>query len=115
MNREQRRKAAKFARSRGIDVTRPDLGVVTAPYKTDYIEVVTEQSRYTINLKDKLMRRIEGDDASHLTHDGDWYPYEDIYSCSVSFPLRVTWYDGDRLLLRETTPILEVIEMESVS
>lgn len=114
MNRQAKRKVAKFIKSKGIDVTKPDLSMVTAHYKTDLIEVLTEESRYVINLKDKLMLRIEGDDASHLHHDGDWYPYEDIYSCSVSFPLRVTWYDGDRLLMRESTPIIVVNEILSV-
>ena len=114
MNRQERRKAAKFIKSKGVDVTNPDLSIVTAHYKTDIIEVITEESRYFINLKDKMMRRIGGDDASHLHHDGEWYPYEDIYSCSVSFPLRVTWYDGDRLLMRESTTIIRVNELESV-
>lgn len=115
MNRQERRKAAKFIKSKGIDVTKPDLSMVTAHYTTDFIEVITEQSSYIINLRDKLARRKDGDDASHLSHDGEWYPYEDIYSCSVSFPLRMTWYDGDRLIYRESTPIVRVNELESVS
>lgn len=85
---------------------------MTAHYASDYIQVITEQSSYIINLKDKLALRVEGDDASHLHHDDEWYPYEDIYSCSVSFPLRMTWKDGDRLIMRTTTPIIAVNELD---
>jgi hypothetical protein len=113
VNRQERRKAARFVRSKGIDVTNPDLGVVTAHYESDHIQVVTEASSYIINLRDKLVLRIEGDDASHLHHDSEWYPYEDIYSCSVSFPLRMTWKDGDRLLMRTTTTIIAVNELDA--
>jgi len=112
MNREEKRNALRFAKKHGIDPNNPDLSIVTAHYSSDYIQVVTEASSYIINLKDKLALRIEGDDASHLTHDTEWYPYEDIYSCSVSFPLRMTWKDGDRLIMRETTSIIAVNELD---
>jgi hypothetical protein len=112
MNRQERRKATRFAKTKGIDVTDPDLSVVTAHYESDYIQVVTKASSYIINLRDKLVLRVDGDDASHLHHDSDWYSYEDIYSCSVSFPLRLTWYDGDRLLLRQSTTIIAVNELD---
>jgi hypothetical protein len=111
MNRRSRREALKFAKKQGFDPTKPDLGVVTAHYTTDHIQVITEASSYVINLKDKVALRIEGDDASHLHHDSEWYPYDEIYSCSVGFPLRMTWYDGERLLLRETTLITQVNEI----
>ena len=111
MNRKDKRAFLRQAKKHGIDPTKPDLGIVTAHYTTDYIQVITEASSYVINLKDKVALRIEGDDASHLHHDSEWYPYEDIYSCSVSFPLRMTWYDGDRLLMRSTTPITQVNEI----
>lgn len=112
MNREERRNAMRFVKKKGVDVSNPDLSVVTAHYATDHIQVVTEKSSYIINLKDKLALRVDGDDASHLTHDTEWYPYEDIYSCSVSFPLRMTWKDGDRLILRESTTIIAVNELD---
>jgi hypothetical protein len=112
MNRRDKRAFLKQARKNGIDPNNPDLSIVTAHYKSDYIQVVTEASSYIINLKDKLAWRIDGDDASHLTHDAEWYPYEDIYSCSVSFPLRMTWKDGDRLILRESTTIIAVNELD---
>lgn len=112
MNRKDKRAFLKEARKHGIDPNNPDLSIVTAHYKSDYIQVITEASSYIINLKDKVAQRKEGDDASHLHHDSEWYPYEDIYSCSVSFPLRMTWKDGDRLILRETTPIIAVNELD---
>jgi len=113
LNRKDKRAFLREAKKHGIDPNKPDLSMVTAHYKGDYIQVVTEQSAYIINLKDKLALRIEGDDASHLHHDEKWYPYEDIYSCSVSFPLRMSWKDGDRLVLRTTTPIIAVNELDS--
>lgn len=112
MNRKDKRAFLRQAKKQGIDPNNVDLSIVTAHYESDYIQVITEQSSYIINLKDKLALRIEGDDAAHLHHDSLWYPYEDIYSCSVSFPLRMTWKDGDRLLLRETTPIIAVNELD---
>jgi hypothetical protein len=112
MNRKDRRSFLRQAKKHGIDPNKPDLSVVTAHYSSDYIQVITEQSSYIINLKDKLVKRVEGDDASHLHHDSEWYPYEDIYSCSVSFPLRMTWKDGDRLILRESTTIIAVNELD---
>jgi hypothetical protein len=112
MNRRDKRSLLRQAKKHGIDPTKPDLSVVTAHYTKDYIQVVTEKSSYIINLKDKLALRVDGDDASHLTHDTEWYPYEDIYSCSVSFPLRMTWKDGDRLILRESTTIIAVNELD---
>lgn len=111
MNREERRAALKFAKTKGINVVEPDLSIVTAHHKSDYLHVITEQSSYVLNIKDKRALRINGDDASHLHHDGDWYAYEDLFSCSVGFPLRFTWYDGDRLLIRETTFITQVNEI----
>ncbi len=112
MNRKDKRAFLREAKKHGIDPNKPDLSVVTAHYQTDHIQVVTEQSSYIINLKDKLALRVEGDDASHLHNDDQWYPYEDIYSCSVSFPLRMTWKDGDRLIMRTTTPIIAVNELD---
>ncbi len=112
LNRKDKRALLRQAKKNGIDPNNPDLSIVTAHYKTDYIQVITEQSSYVINLKDKLALRVDGDDASHLNHDGEWYPYEDIYSCSVSFPLRMTWKDGDRLIMRTTTPIIAVNELD---
>ena len=112
MNRKDKRSLLRQAKKHGIDPSKPDLSVVTAHYTTDHIQVVTEKSSYIINLKDKLALRVDGDDASHLTHDTEWYPYEDIYSCSVSFPLRMTWKDGDRLILRESTTIIAVNELD---
>lgn len=111
LNRRDRRSFLRKAKKHGIDPNKPDLSVVTAHYTTDIIQVVTEASSYIINLKEKVALRIEGDDASHLHHDSQWYPYEDIYSCSVSFPLRMTWKDGDRLIMRTTTPIIAVNEL----
>lgn len=112
MNRKDKRAFLRQAKKHGIDPAKPDLSIVTAHYTTDHIQVITEQSSYIINLKDKLALRIEGDDASHLHHDSEWYPYDTIYSCSVGFPLRMTWYDGDRLILRETTLIIAVNELD---
>lgn len=112
MNRKDKRLFLRQAKKHGIDPNKPDLSIVTSHYKTDHIQVITEQSSYIINLKDKVALRVEGDDASHLHHDEEWYPYEDIYSCSVSFPLRMTWKDGDRLIMRTTTPIIAVNELD---
>ena len=113
MNRKDRRSFLKQAKKHGIDPNKPDLSMVTAHYSSDHIQVITEKSSYLINLKDKLVKRVDGDDASHLHHDSEWYPYEDIYSCSVSFPLRMTWKDGDRLILRESTTIVAVNELDN--
>lgn len=111
MNRKSKRLFLRKAKKHGFDPNNPDLSVVTAHYKTRYIQVVTEQSSYIIDLENKVAQRKEGDDASHLHHDSEWYPYENIYSCSVSFPLRMTWKDGDRLIMRTTTPIIAVNEL----
>ena len=111
MNRESFRKYAKYAKSKGIDVNNPDLSIVTHHYKSDYIQVITEKSSYVIDLANKRALRILGDEASHTNDDSAWYPYEEIYSCSVSFPLRMTWQDGDRLVMRTTTPITVVNEL----
>lgn len=111
MNRESFRKYAKYAKSKGIDVNNPDMSIVTQHYKTDYIQVITEQSSYVIDLKNKRALRIPGDDAAHVDTEGLWYEYDQIYSCSVSFPLRMTWKDGDRLIMRTSTPITVVNEL----
>jgi hypothetical protein len=92
-------------------VNNPDLSIVTHHYNSDYIQVITEKSSYVIDLANKRALRIPGDEASHVEHDSVWYPYEEIYSCSVSFPLRMTWQDGDRLVMRNTTPITVVNEL----
>jgi hypothetical protein len=112
MNRKDKREFLRKAKQHGFDPSKPDLSVVTAPYTKRYISVVTEQSTYLIDLQTRTARRNPGDEASHLSHDSEWYPYEDIYSCSVSFPLRMTWKDGERLLYRETTPIIRVDELD---
>jgi hypothetical protein len=111
MNRESFRKYAKYAKSKGIDVNNPDMSIVTQHYKSDYIQVITEQSSYVIDLKNKRALRIPGDDAAHVDTEGLWYEYDQIYSCSVSFPLRMTWKDGDRLIMRTSTPITVVNEL----
>ena len=111
MNRESFRKYVKYAKSKGIDVNNPDMSIVTQHYKTDYIQVITEQSSYVIDLKNKRALRIPGDDAAHVDTEGLWYEYDQIYSCSVSFPLRMTWKDGDRLIMRTSTPITVVNEL----
>lgn len=111
MNRQGKRKALKVAKKLGFDPAKPDLGVVTAHYTSDHIQVITEQSSYVINLKERTALRIEGDEAAHLSHNSQWYPYDEIYSCSVGFPLRMTWHDGDRLLMRTTTLITQVNEL----
>ena len=53
MNREDKRRAVKFARQRGVSVNKPDLSIVTAHHESDYIQVITEQSSYIIDLKSK--------------------------------------------------------------
>jgi hypothetical protein len=111
MNREQSRRFKRYAKTRGVDVDNPDLSIVTHHYNSDYIQVITEQSSYVIDLANKRALRIPGDDASHVEHDSVWYPYEEIYSCSVSFPLRMTWKNGDDLVMRTTTPITVVNEL----
>jgi hypothetical protein len=111
MNRESFRKYAKYAKSKGIDVNNPDMSIVTQHYESDYIQVITEQSSYVIDLKNKRALRIPGDDAAHVETEGLWYEYDQIYSCSVSFPLRMTWKDGDRLIMRTSTPITVVNEL----
>lgn len=94
-----------------MDAENVDLSIVTQPYESDFIQVITEKSSYLIDLKNKLALRSPGDEASHVENDSEWYPYEEIYSCSVSFPLRMTWNDGDRLIMRTTTPITAVNEL----
>jgi len=111
MNRESFRKYVKYAKSKGIDVNNPDMSIVTHHYESDYIQVITEQSSYVIDLKNKRALRIPGDDAAHVDTEGLWYEYDQIYSCSVSFPLRMTWKDGDRLIMRTSTPITVVNEL----
>ena len=113
MNRESFRKYVKYAKSKGIDVNNPDLSIVTHHYESDYIQVITEQSSYLIDLKGKRALRIPGDDASHQSTDDIWYGYDTIYSCSVSFPLRMTWKSGDDLIMRTTTPITVVNELSA--
>lgn len=111
MNRREYRTFRKFAKKKGVDVDNPDFSIVTQPYNSDYIQVLTEKSSYLIDLKGKRALRIPGDDASHVENDTKWYEYDEIYSCSVSFPLRMTWKDGDRLIMRTTTPITLVNEL----
>ena len=113
MNRESFRKYVKYAKSKGIDVNNPDLSIVTHHYESDYIQVITEQSSYLIDLKGKRALRIPGDEASHQNNDDIWYEYDTIYSCSVSFPLRMTWKNGDDLIMRTTTPITVVNELST--
>jgi hypothetical protein len=112
LNRKERRAFARSAKRNGVDLDNPDFSIVTAHYTSDYIYVHTEASSYLIDLKNKRALRQRGDEASHLGDvDSRWYEYEHIFSCSVSFPLRMTWKDGDRLILRETTPITRVDEL----
>jgi hypothetical protein len=111
MNRKEYRHFRRYAKKKGVDVDNPDFSIVTQPYTSDYIQVLTEKSSYVIDLKGKRALRIPGDDASHSTSDSQWYEYDEIYSCSVSFPLRMTWKDGDRLIMRTTTPITLVNEL----
>jgi hypothetical protein len=113
MNRESFRKYVKYAKSKGIDVNNPDLSIVTHHYESDYIQVITEQSSYLIDLKGKRALRIPGDEASHQNNGDIWYEYDTIYSCSVSFPLRMTWKNGDDLIMRTTTPITVVNELSA--
>jgi hypothetical protein len=113
MNRHEFRKVKRFAKKKGVDVDNLDMSIVTQPYTSDYIQVITEQSSYLIDLKNKRALRIPGDDASHTDSDDKWYAYDTIYSCSVSFPLRMTWQDGDNLIMRTTTPITLVNELSA--
>ena len=113
MNRHEFRKVKRFAKKKGVDVDNFDMSIVTQHYESDYIQVITEQSSYLIDLKNKRALRIPGDDASHQSNDDVWYGYDTIYSCSVSFPLRMTWNDGDRLIMRTTTPITVVNELSA--
>ena len=111
MNRQEFRKIKRFAKKKGVDVDNLDMSIVTEHYESDYIQVITEQSSYLIDLKNKRALRIPGDEASHQNNDDIWYEYDTIYSCSVSFPLRMTWKDGDNLIMRTTTPITVVNEL----
>jgi hypothetical protein len=114
--RVEMQKLLASARRQGIDLNaeNPDLSVVTAHIESRYIQVITEKSSYVIDLEEKRALRTPGDDAAHLNDKGVWYSYDTIYSCSVSFPLRMTWHDGDRLIMRTTTPIVEVKELVSL-
>jgi hypothetical protein len=111
LNRKDKRAFVKEAKKHGIDPTNPDLSIVTAHYESDYIRVHTEASSYVIDLRNKRAMRKEGDDAGHLQNDSRWYDYETIFSCSVGFPLRMTWKDGERLILRQTTTNTKVDEL----
>jgi len=113
MNRKDFRSAKRFAKKKGVNLEDPDMSIVTQVYQSDYIQVITEQSSYLIDLKNKRALRIPGDDASHQNTDDIWYGYDTIYSCSVSFPLRMTWQDGDNLIMRTTTPITVVNELSA--
>jgi len=113
VNRSESRKFKKYAKTKGVDVDNPDLSIVTHHYESDYIQVITEQSSYVIDLKNKRALRIPGDEASHANDDSLWYAYEVIYSCSVSYPLRMTWKNGDALVMRTTTPITVVNELSA--
>jgi hypothetical protein len=113
MNRKDFRSAKRFAKRKGVNLEDPDMSIVTQVYQSDYIQVITEQSSYLIDLKNKRALRIPGDDASHQSTDDIWYGYDTIYSCSVSFPLRMTWQDGDNLIMRTTTPITLVNELSA--
>ena len=113
MNRQEFRKIKQFAKKKGVDVDNLDMSIVTEHQKSDYIQVITEQSSYLIDLKNKRALRIPGDEASHQNNDDIWYEYDTIYSCSVSFPLRMTWKDGDNLIMRTTTPITVVNELSA--
>jgi hypothetical protein len=117
MSRQERRRIVRritsLAKKHGLDRDEVNLDIVTDPYESDYIQVITEQSSYLIDLKNKRALRIQGDEDAHTEHDSKWYPYESIYSCSVSFPLRMTWRDGDRLIMRTSTPITLVNELSS--
>ena len=113
MNRKDFRSAKRFAKKKGVNLEDPDMSIVTQVYQSDYIQVITEQSSYLIDLKGKRALRIPGDDASHQSTDDIWYGYDTIYSCSVSFPLRMTWQDGDNLIMRTTTPITVVNELSA--
>jgi hypothetical protein len=113
MNRHEFRKVKRFAKKKGVDVDNLDMSIVTQHYESDYIQVITEQSSYLIDLKNKRALRIPGDDASHQNADDVWYGYDTIYSCSVSFPLRMTWQDGGNLIMRTTTPITVVNELSA--
>jgi len=113
MNRKDFRSAKRFAKKKGVNLEDPDMSIVTQVYQSDYIQVITEQSSYLIDLKNKRALRIPGDDASHQNTDDIWYGYDTIYSCSVSFPLRMTWQDGDNLIMRTTTPITLVNELSA--
>jgi hypothetical protein len=113
VNREEKRHYLHEAKKLGIDPKNPDFSVVTAHIKSRYIQVITEKSSYVIDLEDKRALRIPGDDAAHTENKDVWYNYDTIYSCSVSFPLRMTWNDGDRLIMRTTTPITVVNEISA--
>jgi hypothetical protein len=113
VNRKDFRSAKRFAKKKGVNLEDPDMSIVTQVYQSDYIQVITEQSSYLIDLKNKRALRIPGDDASHQNTDDIWYGYDTIYSCSVSFPLRMTWQDGDNLIMRTTTPITLVNELSA--
>jgi hypothetical protein len=113
VNRKDFRSAKRFAKKKGVNLEDPDMSIVTQVYQSDYIQVITEQSSYLIDLKNKRALRIPGDDASHQNTDDIWYGYDTIYSCSVSFPLRMTWQDGDNLIMRTTTPITVVNELSA--
>jgi hypothetical protein len=113
VNRKDFRSAKRFAKKKGVNLEDPDMSIVTQVYQSDYIQVITEQSSYLIDLKGKRALRIPGDDASHQNTDDIWYGYDTIYSCSVSFPLRMTWQDGDNLIMRTTTPITVVNELSA--
>jgi hypothetical protein len=113
VNRKDFRSAKRFAKKKGVNLEDPDMSIVTQVYQSDYIQVITEQSSYLIDLKNKRALRIPGDDASHQNTDDIWYGYDTIYSCSVSFPLRMTWQDGDNLIMRTTTPIIVVNELSA--
>ena len=113
MNRKDTRRLLRSMKKNMFDVDNPDFSIVTQPYESDYIQVLTEKSSYLIDLKNKRALRIPGDDSSHQENDDIWYEYEEIYSCSVSFPLRMTWKDGDRLIMRTTTPVTLVNELSA--
>ena len=113
MGRQEKRNLIAQMKKNGFDPDNPDFSIVTSHFTKRYIQVITEQSSYLIDLEQKRALRIPGDNASHVENDSSWYEYDTIYSCSVSFPLRMTWKDGNRLIMRETTPITVVNELES--
>jgi len=74
-------------------------------------QVITRNSTYEIDPKQKIFRRIP-DKGTGLVRDLEWTPYISVEHAVIGKPMHIEWSLNGTRKIRTTTPVVDVDLLE---